>query len=112
MSGAESVGDRAGPVLPDLHLAQAGALGHDVGGEEDAGHEPAVGADEEVRHAPRYALQARQAAAARAGAVRPRSHVADAVADQGHRAVEEVRHQHRAHLPRRGRPFRRLDFHA
>ena len=75
----------------------------------DAGNQPAVGADEEIGDAPRHALQARQAAAARARAVGPRGHVADAIADQRHGAVEQIRHEDRAHFAGRGGAVRRFD---
>src|SRR5262249_57431730 len=83
-AGAEPVDHVAGARLVDLHLPEARAVRDDVGGQVDAGDEPAVGADEEVGDAPGDLLQQRQAPPAGAGSPRPGAHVADAVADERH----------------------------
>src|SRR5439155_17241827 len=80
-----------------------------VGGQVDAGDEPPVAADEEVGDAPGDLVEQRQAAAAAARLPGPRGDVADAVADQRHGVIEQVRDQDAAGLARASRPGGRVD---
>src|SRR5262249_9285304 len=83
-AGNKAVDNPTSPGWADLYLAEAGAVGNDVGGEEDAGDEPPVGADEEVGDPAVDLLQARQRPAAGAVPGRPGTDVADPVTNQWH----------------------------